>query len=310
MSAVLFDYMKRTQRLIRDTRQAEVDPGDLIDYINDARREVAMRSQAIRRLPLISGSIASVQIVQAGSGYSNPSLVISAPDSPSGALPYPAGAQATGTVTQYLGTLSSAGIAFGGSGYFQPVVTVTDPTGSGAVLAPVMTPMNLAMPSQEVYPFANVDLTPFPGVASVYTVRSVAILFTQYRYTLAIYDFSTYQAKLRQYSGGAYLYTPCWGAQFGRGVDGSFYIYPPPSQPYQMEWDCSCLPQDLIDNQSVECLPDPWTDAVPYWAARQAFLEMQNPNAARGMTDMFDDRMHRFGAYVDKGRMINPYGRP
>ena len=41
-------YMKQTQRFIRDQRQQQVNPEDLRDYINQARRETAMRSQCVR----------------------------------------------------------------------------------------------------------------------------------------------------------------------------------------------------------------------------------------------------------------------
>ena len=338
MPATLFDYMQRTQRFIRDTQQKLIDPQDIIYHINDARREVAMRSQCIRVLPLVYGSITSAEIVSGGAGYINPTVVISAPDMPSGVPPFPNGAQATATATQSGGVIEDINISYGGQGYFQPTITIQDageiiylvdgfgnrivdgfgnpivlsvsPGGSGAVIEPVMTPMSLLQQGQEVYPFSAIDLTPFPGVASIYTVRSVSILYTNYRYSVPIYSFTIYQAKIRQYTGGSYQYVPCFGSLFGRGLAGSFYLYPPPSQTYQLEWDCSCLPQDLVANDSAEAIPDPWTDAVAYWAARNCFLELQNRNAAREMETMFDQRMSRFGYYVEPGRAINPYGRP
>jgi hypothetical protein len=312
MPALLSDYLKRTQRLIHDTKQELVDPEDLIDYINDARREVAMRSQCVRILPPITGSLTRLEIQSPGTGYTNPVISISSPDCPGGKPPYPNGDQAvagTPFVDPGTGAILTAPLTYGGHGYFQPTVTLTDPTGTGAVITPVMTPLCLILPGQEVYPLSDIDLAPFPGVASIYTVRSVSLLYTNYRYSLAVYDFSTYQAMIRQYSGGSYQYVPCWASVFGRGTDLSLYMYPLPSQVYQLELDCSCLPQDLTDLHSVEIIPDPWTDAVPYWAARMAFLELQNHNSARAMEDMFDRRMARFGSYVDKGRAVNPYGR-
>lgn len=311
MPGTLFQYRQQVQRFAGDAKTMILNPADLDNYINQARREVAMRSQCIRVLPRISGAIASITIDNGGTGYTSPTLVVSAPDSPSGELPFPNGDQARGTVTQTAGVITDIFMDYGGEGYFQPSVSISDPTGSGAEITPViLQPLLLLNQGQEVYRFRDINLADYVGVESVYTIRSVSILYTNYRYSVPIYSFSIYQAKIRQYSGGSYQYVPCFGSIFGRGTFGSLYMYPPPSQTYQMEIDCSCLPQDLISDQSEESIPDPWVDAIPFYAAYLAFLELQNHNQARSYLAMFDDKMNRFGAYSDKGRAINPYGRP
>ena len=310
MPATLHDYLDQVQRFLRDQKQELENPGDLIHYVNVARREVAMRAQCLRALPPISGEIVSLSILNGGTGYTNPTLSISPPDQASGQLPFPLGDQATGDCSLSGGVITSADITYGGQGYFQPTVTVNDPTGKGAVIQPNLVPLSLLQNGQEVYPFSNIPLANYPGFASVYLVRSVSIVYTNYRYSVPIYAFTTYQARIRQYTIASYSYVPCFGAQFGRGTNGSFYLYPPPSQTYQLEFDCSCLPTDLTDKYSVEAIPDPWTDAVAYFAAHLAYLELQNHNTARSYLALFDDRMHRFGAYADPGRSINPYGRP
>lgn len=310
MTATLNQYLQQVQRFTRDTKQELLAPSDLVFYINMARREVAMRGQCIRFLTPNAGAIISASITNGGTRYSNPSLVISTPDQPSGALPFPNGDQATGTATQAAGVINNVFIAYGGAGYFQPALSIADPTGSGAVITPTVAGPFLLNPGQEVYAFRDVDTSSVPGCGAVYTVRSVSILYTNYRYSVPIYSFTRYQASIRQYTIASYQYVPCFGSQFGRGTDGSFYLYPPPSQAYQMEWDCSCLPQDLATDLSQEAIPDPWTDLVPYYAAHLAYLELQNHNLARSYLAMFDERMTRFGSYVDKGRAVNPYGRP
>jgi hypothetical protein len=307
--ASLNSHMKMVQRFLRDQSQEVMNPDTLRTFINEARREVAMRSQCLRVLPPISGAIATIPVTAGGSGYTAPVVTISAPDSPSGQLPFPAGAQALATAVQVGGVITSINVAYGGSGYFQPTVTITDPHGTGASATAVTTLNNTLNANQEIYAFSNVDLSQFPGIASIYYVRGVSIIYANYRYSLPVYSFSVYQARIRQYSAGSYTYVPTFGAQFGQGTSGSLYLYPPPSQAYQMEWDCQCLPQDLLDDQSVEAIPDPWTDAVPYYAAHLAMIEMQNWNSARAFEDRFDDRMHRFGAYTRPGRATNPYGR-
>lgn len=308
--ASLFDYLKQTQSFLRDGSQKLFDVGDLQRYVNIARREVAMRAQCVRVLPPISGSIISATILNGGTGYTNPTVEVSFPDSPGGQLLNPNGAQATATATQSGGVIDNVFITYGGDGYFQPTIAINDPTGAGAEIQANLSPIMTANFAQEEYFFKDVPLGNFPGVESVYAVLSVSLLYANGRYSVLVYSFSQYQALIRQYGPGNYYYVPCLGCQRGRGASGSFMLYPPASQQLAMEWDCLCLPSKLTSNEETCPIPDPWTDAVPYYAAHQAYLEIQNMNAARGYLDLYDRRMKDFGSYTLPGRAISPYGRP
>jgi hypothetical protein len=302
-------YLEQVQRFARDQKQQYFDVGNLIDYVNRARREVAGRTQCIRRLTTISGSIESWSVTNGGSGYSSsPTLTITPPDFPSGTLPFPNGAQATATAIVQGGVITAIESAYGGAGYFQPVMTIKDTTGKGATAVASVAHINTLNQGQEVYNFSDVDLSIFPGVDSCYAVKSVSIIYANYRYSVPIYAFSIYQAYVRQYPF-QYQYVPTFGSQYGQGTDGSFYLYPLPSQQYQIEFDMYCLPQDLIDDQSVDVIPKPWDDAVSYFAAALAFEEFQNLNAAKYYHDQFDQRVLGYSMYARPGRMINPYGR-
>ncbi len=124
-----------------------------------------------------------------------------------------------------------------------------------------------------------------------------------------MYAFSVYQANIRNYPV-LYQYVPAFASQYGQGASGSFYVYPLPSQTYQMEFDCFCLPTDmLLDNSIPEPIPQPWTDAVPYMAAQLAYLELQNWNAARFYGEEFDKRTLGYSTQARPGRAVNPYGR-
>jgi hypothetical protein len=306
---MLNKYIAQCQRFARDQKQQYLDVGNLTDYINQARREVAMRAQCIRVVPPISGSIEGWSVTAQGSGYSNnPTLTITAPDFPSGKLPSPNGAQATATATVVGGNITSIFSSFGGYGYFQPVMTITDTTGTGAVATPIMTPLALVTQGREEYSFSGFDLSTFPGVKEIYYVRSASIIYSNYRYSLPCYAFTIYQAMVRQFPS-QYEYVPTFMSQFGQGASGSLFFYPIPSQSYQVELDCCCIPIDLEDDQSVEALPDPWTDAVAYWAAMLSFQELQNLNAAKFYEDQFNRRCLGYSNYARAGRMINPYGR-
>ncbi|MDE2105454.1 MAG: hypothetical protein KGL39_49965 [Patescibacteria group bacterium] len=306
----LFDYVKQTQRFIHDANQQLIDPQDLIEYCNRARREVAMRSMSVRVLTPITGQIINYSVTSNGSGYTNPSVTISPPDFASGQLPFPNGAQATASAIVTNGSITQINNLYGGQGYFQPQVIINDPTGTGAAATPQMSFINQLNQGQEVYPFSAINLSQFPGVSSVYMVKSLSIIYSNYRYSLPVYSFSTYQSQVRQYAPpGIYQYVPTFAAQFGRGTNGSLFLYPLPSQQYQFELDCFCLPSDLTTDQEYEAIPGPWTDSIPFLAAYYAFLEIQNFNYAIGYKKEFDEWMSRQSKYAQPGRVSNPYGR-
>lgn len=301
-------YTKMLQRFVRDRQQVYLNPTDLIDYVNRARRDIAGRTQSIRRLTPVSGSLSQITITNPGSGYTAPTVTVSAPDMPSGSLPFPAGAQATAIATEAAGLINNIAVTYGGSGYFQPTITIDDPTGIGAAAEATISSVNQTEANQEIYRFADIDLSVWPGVGSVFAVKSVSIIYSGYRYSLPMYSFSEYQANIRQYPN-QYLYVPTMGSQYGQGTDGSLYLYPIASSVYQMELDCFCLPSDLEVDEDVEALPQPWQDAVPFYAAHLAYLELQNLNAAEYYLKLFTDRVHSYSAYARPGRRINPYGR-
>lgn len=300
--------MQQVQRLLRDQRQGYLNPGDLAVYINRARREVAARTQCVRILTPISAPVVSVSVTSGGSGYTSPTVTVSAPDFPSGAPPFPNGEQATALAIQTGGTITAIDIQYGGAGYFQPQITIDDPTGTGAEATAVIGPIHTLNEGQEKYNFSDVDLGQFPGVGEILAVHSISILYSNYRYSLPVYSFSTYQAFIRQYPY-QYQWVPSYAAQYGQGTEGSLYVYPLPSQTYQWEWDCFCLPADLLTNGSPEVIPRMWRDGVPFYAAYLAYFELQNHNFARSMKAEFDEFMKRYGAYARPGRVTNPYGR-
>jgi hypothetical protein len=304
-------YMQDTQRLMREARQDLINPDDLLRYVNLARRQVAADAQLIRILTPISGSIMSTSVTNPGAGYSGSvaSLSISAPDFPSGQLPFPNGLQATGSAAITNGTVSSVSISFGGYGYFQPTFSVVGSPTTQATLTANLTYINELQQGLEGYSFANVNLGAFPGALLVYMVKSVSIIYSNYRYSLPCYSFSTYQAMIRQYPF-QYQWVSTMCAQYGRGSAGSFYFYPLPSQPYQMEWDCFVLPQDLLDNTSVDLVPQPFTDCVPLLAAYWGYMELSNFNAATFFKQQYQDWLKQHAVNTTASRMVNPYGRP
>lgn len=301
-------YLQQTQRFLREQNQQLLHPHDLIEYINRARREVALRTQSIRRTPPIAGQIATINVSAGGSGYTNPIVTVSPPDAPNGKLPNPAGAQATATAQVVNGKIVGISLNYGGDGYFQPTATVGDPTGAGAILAPQVPSIFQLNAMQEEYRFADLPLGTLLGVDSVFAVQSIAVIYSNYRYVLPMYPWTIYQAMIRQFPL-QYYYVPTMASQYGVGGDGSLFMYPIASQPYQCELDCYCLPSDLAADEDYEALPQPWRDAVPYFAAHLAYAELQNATLAGNYLQLYDVMVHRFSQYANISRAVNPYGR-
>lgn len=305
---MLNDYLKDSTRIIRDFSQRDVNPKDLIKYVNTARKETAGRAQCIRRLTPVSGSVDSILVTSGGANYSDaPTVTISGPDFPSAIAPFPQGKQATAQAIVIGGVIQSIDVIDGGSGYFQPKVTITDPTGTGATATAHVPGLNLLNIGQEVYNFSDVNLETFPGVESPIAIRSFSVIYSNMRYALTYRSFSVFQAKIRNYTQ-MYQYTPVVFSQFGQGSDASFYIYPQPSQILQAEYDLICLPSPLVDDQSYEAIPDMWREGIKWYAASLAMFSLQNFAAAAALENQFDKYLKRYGDYAAPGRQTNPYG--
>ena len=306
----LFNYLEDVQTLLREQKQEHIDPQDIIKWVNRARREIALRTSCCRGITPIAGAVISASVTSGGAGYSlAPTVTITPPDYPSGQRPFPNGAQATASAITLGGAVSSVLINQGGSGYYLPTATITDPTGTGATVELKTSYVSKLVQGQEVYLFSDIDLSQFPGLDSVYYVESISILYAAQRYSLMVPSFSSYQAMIRQFTN-QYQYVPFFAAQLAQGVSGSLFLSPLPSTAWQCEFVFRALPSDLIDDQSVEALPQPWTDSVVFYACHFGMLSLQNGNSARMYLELFNEYCHRHSVAARPGRKVNPYGRP
>lgn len=307
---MLYSYMRDVQRLLKDQNQEYVNTADIINYVNKSRRMIALRTRCIRILSPVAGQITTANITNPGSGYVTPVATISAPDFPTGLAPSPNGLQATATATQIGGIISNIAITNGGQGYYAPTITLTDAAGhgTGATATVSTTPVMQTQGGQEVYDLASVPIQTFPGVGAPFWVNSISVIFNFYRNSLLRYSFPIYQAKIRNWVRG-FEYVPAVFSQLARGTSTTLYMYPVASQPYQMEIDASCLPQDLTDDESEEAIPQPWQDCVMWYAAHLAFLELQNLNAGEYYRKLADERINSFSSWAAPMAVSNPYGR-
>jgi len=86
-------------------------------------------------------------------------------------------------------------------------------------------------------------------------------------------------------------------SQFGQGTQGSLYLAPVPDQPYVLTLDCVCKPIDLIDDTTVEAIPYPYTDCVPYYAVYLAYLSAQRSSDA-------DEYWKQYQTFVSRARQL------
>lgn len=90
-------------------------------------------------------------------------------------------------------------------------------------------------------------------------------------------------------------------AQYGQGVNGSLYFYPTPDAIYSLTIDTLCYPIALTDDATVDAIPYPWTDCVPYFAAYLALLSAQ----ASARTAEADRMYARYEEFKQRARRIS-----
>lgn len=296
-------YTNAVKSLLHDFNlQFYGSPFDMTGAINTARNRVAAEAQCIRILPRSTGAISSVTVTAGGSGYTTlPTIGISG-NGGTGAILTPV---LTG------GVVTSVTVTNGGSNYALPLtLNFTGGNGTGAAATANVANINVTTSGQEVYTFASVNTIAAlqPGVGQIQAVMSVAVNQGAWKPTLRYCAWGQMQAYYRSYNASILNYPEIW-SQYSQGTNGSMYLYPIPSSVYSMDWDCICLPIALVDDSTIEAIPYPWTDCVPYYAAYLAYLNAQRRDDAERMLADYKQKMMEAGGFARVA--INPsyYGR-
>ena len=293
---MLTAYQQQTQRLLHDPNATYFSLSDITSYINIARGQIAMEGQCIRLL-LSGGTITSITGAPSGSGYSGTATVTI-----SGA-----GQQASATATIGAGQIATVTLVNGGWGYITGTATTVTAAGStggtNATLTAVIDNSLTTVAGQEVYKFstANTLAQTFAGVQSVIGVLSVACAWganAAMKPLLQPMIWTEFQAYYRSYNNGMQNYPTLW-SQYAQGVNGSIYIWPLPSTASQMDWDCYCIPINLVDDTTAEAIPYGWTDAVPYYASYLAYMDAQRGEDADRMFKQYTMFMKRARAFSE-----------
>jgi len=172
------------------------------------------------------------------------------------------------------------------------------------------------LPNQESYAFT--DWTALaqgtPGIREIFVVRSLAIAIGPgegaWKPAWNRLVWSDFQARFRIWNQawiGTISYPGFW-AQYGFGVTGSIYLAPIPSQVQPMEMDTSCLPFPLQNDDDPEAIPQPWSDAVPFYSAWLCLLQQQRPQDAAAMLQVFQLELPFCASVVSPQMITSPYG--
>lgn len=148
---------------------------------------------------------------------------------------------------------------------------------------------------QQQYAFSAISTGSTPGVAGVFNCRTAwyRVGTGQRWFRPRSFEwFSLYELNDPVPGRGA----PKTWSQFGQGTAGTLFVAPIPDQAYVCPVDLQCYPVDLVDDTTPEAIPDPWREAVPYFAAYLAYLSAQSParqGDAQRMMSLYTEFLNR-----------------
>ena len=284
-------YVQQTQFLLHDPNAQAYSLASVQQAVNIARSQVAGEGECVRIL-LSGGVITNLTLNSGGSGYTDGVGTVTFTGS---------GNQAFATAVISGGIVTSVTLTRGGWGWLTaPTVAITDSAGvdGGAVVTATVDNSASTVPTQEMVQFSALDVlaATTSGVQSVIGVNSIACQWgsgSVYKPMLRWRPWAWFQANCRVYSVSAMNFPSYW-SQFGQGINGSFYLFPIPAQVLSLDIDAICLPVPLADDTTPDAIPYPWSDAVPYFAAYQCYM---NSSRASDAARMFSTNPQALGQY-------------
>jgi hypothetical protein len=144
------------------------------------------------------------------------------------------------------------------------------------------------------------------GYAGVYDVFGVAVSWGSARPALRWMPWDDLQAYCRSYSFIVTSYPAVWST-FGTGATGQVWLWPPPSQTLEMEWDATCLPADLNTNDDYDAIPDPLTESVKFFAAGMAMLGSFRYGQAEQLFQLYMQQLGIDAGAAEGGKVPNYY---
>lgn len=146
----------------------------------------------------------------------------------------------------------------------------------------------------QTYVFSSINTSSVVGVQGPLNVRMVTRAVTGGGQMLNPWPWEWFNQYYLATTGIANSAPTDW-TQYGQGAKGQLYLSPTPDNLYTLRLDTICYPINLADDTTVEAIPYPWTDAVPYLAAYYALLSAQT-GARQGEANAMFERYTEFVA--------------
>ena len=141
-----------------------------------------------------------------------------------------------------------------------------------------------------------------PNGAKTIDILGIQPIFGNTRYSLRWYDYTYLTAFYRPWT--QYRQLPVAFSIYGPNI---LYIAPAPNVDYpNTEFDTAIVPDQLINDNTQDIIPEPYTDAVKYYAARLAKLRMQQYEEALAFDKLYTQRTNELNAMYPR-RIHNIY---
>lgn len=141
-----------------------------------------------------------------------------------------------------------------------------------------------------------------PNGAKTVDILGIQPIFGNTRYSLRYYDYTYLTAFYRPWT--QYQQLPVAFSIYGANV---LYVAPSPNVNYPLtEFDTAIVPEQLINDNTDDIIPEPYTDAVKYYAARLAKLRMQQYEEALAYDKLYTQRINELNAMYPR-RIPNIY---
>jgi hypothetical protein len=140
------------------------------------------------------------------------------------------------------------------------------------------------------YGFSAITVSATPGAGNVIAVRSLQLGGQPL-------DFRNWEWFAQYYLGNGLTGTPIRVAQQGQGANGTLVFNPAPSAAMTVALDVVCLPIPLVNDGTIEAIPQLWTDAIPFYAAWLGMQSTQRQSDA-------DKMLERYQSLIRRGRQF------
>jgi len=71
-----------------------------------------------------------------------------------------------------------------------------------------------------------------------------------------------------------------------------------------LDADAVCLPTALTSDSTPDALPDPWIDAVPYYAAYLCYANSSRKDDAKNMLELYNLQMREARSMVEGSAFV------